>query len=64
MGFGECKYDYCWLNNISITQNVNLAFTSEETNYGQLKRADILHAFFHLLNVNPRKNICIQNYVI
>ena len=51
MGFGECKYDYCWLNNISSTQNVNLAFTSEETNYVQLKRADILHAFFLLLNV-------------
>ena len=51
MGFGECKYGYCWLNNISITQNVNLAFTSEETNYVQLKRADILHAFFLLLNV-------------
>ena len=51
MGLWECKYNYCWLNKISITQNVDLALTSEETNYVQLKRADILPAFFLLLNV-------------
>ena len=55
MALWECKYNYCWLNNISITQNVDLALTSEENKLCSIKTSGHITCILPLIKCKPEK---------